>query len=104
MIKQKNRNTFTGTYDIIVNGVAHKWHPNIIMIHEVGKLAYQDSDWYKELLEKSPLQIKPRLEQMSCSFKNAHPEGAKSEGILSRGGIVRIQDGTIFNIMNTSNA
>lgn len=83
---------------IIVNGVEHNWHPEIIMIDEVGKLAYENSEWYKKMLKKNPLQIKPYLRTMSCSYQKANPESGKTDGILGVGEIVRIQDGTEFNM------
>lgn len=91
--------------EIIVNGRHFTWQPSIITKSEVGKLAYSDSNWYKELVKKNPFKIMPYLLSMSATYKNAHPDnGGKESGIMESMEAVRVQNGTVFNIHDTSNA
>lgn len=89
---------------IIINGKKHEWHPSVITKSEVGKLAYKDSDWYNNMKKTNPFGILPFLLSMSATYSNAHPDNHKSEGIMESMEAIRVQDGTIFNIYDTSNA
>lgn len=92
------------SFEIIINGEKHLWSLSIITMLEVGRLAYKNSSWYKKMVVKNPFAINSTLNAMSATFKNAHPDIGKQDGIMKPAEAIRIQDGTIFNIYETSNA
>ncbi len=87
---------------IIVNGKTHEIHTRLINKEQIGMLAFNGTDWYKELLKINPLIIKPTLMAMTCTYKNAHPDSGRPEGELTGDDVIRVQDGTVFNIVDTS--
>lgn len=90
-------------FEIIVNGNKHFWANRLITVIEVGKLAYKENAWYKEMVKENPFRLNKILSSMSATYKNAHPDYG-DEGIMNPMQAVRVQNGTIFNIYDTSNA
>ncbi len=76
------------TFEIVING------QYIALQKYIRELSYYDL----AILAMG----KPNIDGLSVTYSKA--VGPKSEGILSKGQIVKIAQGTIFNVYNTSNA
>lgn len=75
------------TVTIVVEGAEHEWPKQEITYAEVVALEVPDYSLHPDIT-------------YSVTFKKAH--GNKPEGILSPGSSVKVKEGMIFNVSETS--
>ena len=88
---------------IIINGKEHSWYAKSIDKWAVGELAYKDDILSGRFGDMS--RTREIIMSMSCTYHNAHPENHKGQdGIMNKDHLIQVQDGTVFNIIDTGNA